>query len=312
MRLGFYTNYSKEIAEFAQGVGFQSLELSAWPESSLNADQITDQEIKRILDDLESRNIEVSALGYYPNYLDPDPEEAHEARRYFLKILDLAVRMGVRDVCTFAGRAPAKSIAENIPLFKEVFTPFCEEAEKRNLRIGIENCPMMDQITMQGTNMAFSPEIWDAMFEAVPSKALGLEFDPSHLLWQGIDYVQAVLDYGDRIFHAHAKDMEINHRVLSRVGIYGQALGEVTGFGHGWWRPRAAGWGDVNWPDFITALLEVGYEGNLDIEHEDEIFARVADKADYGLESNVVANYGTERTGLILGYNYLSKLVPPR
>jgi sugar phosphate isomerase/epimerase len=311
MKLGFYTNYSREIAEFAQQVGFKSLELSAWPQSSLNADHVTDEQIREILDDLQNRGIEVSALGYYPNYFDPDAEEAHEAQRYLLSILALAVRMEVKTVCTFAGRAPNKSVAENIPLFKDLFSRFCEEAEKKNLRIAIENCPMMDQVTMQGINIAFSPEVWDAMFDAVPSTALGLEFDPSHLVWLGVDYVQAVHDYGDRIYHVHAKDMEIDRQMLARVGIYGQAIGPVAGLGHGWWRPRTPGWGDVNWPKFISALLDVNYTGNIDIEHEDEVIARAAATIDLSQESNIVATYGTDTTGLILGYNFLSKLIPP-
>ena len=111
------------------------------------------------------------------------------------------------------------------------------------------------------------------MFEAVPSKALGLEIDPSHMVWLGIDYVKAVRDYGNRIYHAHAKDMEIVRPALGRVGIYGQAFGKPDGFGHGWWRARTPGWGEVNWPAFITALIEVGYQGNIDIEHEDDVFA---------------------------------------
>jgi len=311
MKLGFYTNYSEEVARFAQEVGFKCLELSAWPESSLNAYQITDERVEEIRRDLGQRDIEISALGFYPNFLDPNPEVRSEAQRYFLKVLDLAVRMDVSVVCTFAGRVPDKSVADNIPLFAEVFTRFCEEAGRRNLRIAIENCPMMDRIHLQGTNIAFSPEVWDAMFEAVPSKTLGLELDPSHMVWLGIDYVQAVYDYGERIFHVHAKDMEINRKVLSRVGIYGQVFGKVVEFGHGWWRARTPGWGEVDWPKFITALVEVGYNGNIDIEHEDDVFAKAATLGEMEAEADIVASYGMEKKGLILGYNTLSKLIPP-
>lgn len=310
MRLGFYTEYSEETARFAQEVGFKSLELSAWPASTLNADTTTDQRIRAIRRDLEARDIEISALGYYPNYLDPDPKERREAQRYFLKVLDLASRMGVSVVCTFAGRDPRKPVADNIPEFAEVFSRFADEAERRGLRIAIENCPMMDRLRMQGVNIAFSPEVWDAMFAAVPSKALGLELDPSHCVWLGIDYVQAVYDYGERIYHIHAKDMEINRRVLARVGIYGQVFGEVHGLGHGWWRARTPGWGEIDWARFITALLEVNYGGNIDIEHEDDVFAQAAALGTTEHEADIVAAYGRERKGLILGYNTLSKLIP--
>jgi sugar phosphate isomerase/epimerase len=308
MRLGFYANYTKETAQFAYTTGFKSLELSAWPNSSLDAEKTSPAAIKAIQDDLEKKGIEISALGYYPNYLDQDETEAKNAQAYLLKVFELAQRMDIGVVATFAGRNQSKSVEDNIPIFKEVFSRFCDAAEKRNINIAIENCPMVDVKSMQGTNIAFSPEVWDAMFSVVPSKALGLEIDPSHMVWLGIDYVKAVREYGDRIFHAHAKDMEIVRPVLSRVGIYGQALGKLNGFGHGWWRARTPGWGDVDWPAFITALIEVGYIGNIDIEHEDDVFA-APQFGKVESEADIVANYGTEQKGLQLGYNYLSLLV---
>jgi len=311
MKLGFYTNYDKKTVEFAHKVGFRSMELSAWPDSSLNADQVSDKRISEVKQDLGEHDIEISALGYYPNFLDPDRSKAEEAKRYFLKVLDLAHRMDVPVVCTFAGREPDKSIKENIPLFEKVFTPFCREAERHDIRIAIENCPMMDRFYLRGENIAISPEVWDEMFRVVPSKALGIELDPSHMVWQGIDYIQAIYDYGDRIYHIHAKDMEINRRVLGRVGIIGQAFGEITGLGHGWWRARLPGWGEIDWPKFLTALIEVNYRGNIDIEHEDDVFAAAHAKEKIDTESGIVEKYGREEKGLILGYNTLSKLIPP-
>jgi len=311
MKLGFYTNYDKDTVAFAHEVGFRSMELSAWPDSSLNADHVTGRRISEVKKDLEEHDIEVSALGYYPNYLDPDQEKVEEATRYFYKVMELANRMGVDVVCTFAGRDPDKSIKENIPLFEKAFTPFCDEAEKRGLRTAIGNCPMMDRFHPRGENIAISPEVWDEMYRVVPSKALGIELDPSHMVWQGIDYIQAIYDYGDRIFHIHAKDMEINRRVLNRVGILGQAFGETVGLGHGWWRARLPGWGEIDWPRLITALIEVDYRNNLDIEHEDDVFAAAYAKQNIDTESGIVEAYGREEKGLILGYNTLSKLIPP-
>lgn len=309
MRLGFYTNYSKETAEFAHRTGFNSLELSAWPGSYLDADKISDRALESMVADLKSKDIEISALGYYPNVLDPDKRESAEARRYLVKVFDLARRLNVEVVATFAGRDPSKTIEENIPLFAEAFKPLCKEAESRGIRIAIENCPMMNRTTMQGINIAYSPEIWDAMFEAVPSKALGLEIDPSHMVWLGIDYVEAVRAYGKRIFHVHAKDMEIDRKALSRTGLYGQAFGKVEGLGHGWWRARTPGWGEVNWPKFISALIEVGYAGNVDIEHEDDVFAYANSIGDVEHEAEIVDRYGKEEKGLTLGYKTLSQLV---
>jgi sugar phosphate isomerase/epimerase len=311
MKLGFYTNYDEKTVEFAHAVGFRSMELSAWPDSSLNADTTTASRIKQVKKDLKAHDIEVSALGYYPNPLDPEKEKAEEAARYLYKVMELATRMDVPVVCTFAGRDPDKSIQDNIPLFKKAFTPICEEAENRNLHLAIENCPMMDRFRLRGENIAISPEVWDEMFRAVPSKALGIELDPSHMVWQGIDYVQAIHEYGARIHHIHAKDMEINRRVLGRVGILGQAFGETVGLGHGWWRARLPGWGEMNWPAFITALVETGYKGNIDIEHEDDVFAAAYAREHIETESGIVEKYGREEKGLILGYNTLSRLIPP-
>lgn len=310
MRLGFYTNYSPKIAEFAEGVGFRSMELSAWPGSALDANVVTDRQIADLRKDLKSRDIEISALGYYPNYLFPDPKEQEETRGYFLKVLDLAAKMEVPVVSTFAGRDPDKSVADNIPLFKEVFSRFCDAAEKRNVKIAIENCPMLNHIHLKGGNIAFSPEVWDAMYEAVPSKALGIELDPAHMVWLGIDYVQAIYDYGDRIFHIYAKDMEILRDVRARTGLFGQAFGEIFGLGNGWWRARTPGWGEVSWTKLISALVEVNYAGNVDIEHEDDVFAFAALKNKIKTESDIVDHYGQEMNGLVLGYNTLSKLIP--
>src|SRR5690625_1876806 len=131
MKLGFYANYSEDIVNFASETGFDCLELSAWPNSSLNADQITDARIEEILKNLQDHEIEISSLGFYPNYLDVDTEQGKEAQRYFLKVLELAEKMQVKTVSTFAGRNQTKTIEENIPLFKEVFSKFCDEAEKK-------------------------------------------------------------------------------------------------------------------------------------------------------------------------------------
>lgn len=310
MRLGFYTNYTPELAAFAKEIGFNSLELSAWPESALNADKVKAADYERIKEDLTSKNIEISALGYYPNPLSHHENESKEARRYLKKVIDLAADMAVPIVATFAGRDGRKTVKENLPLFKEAYSPIMDHAEKRGIKIAIENCPMMNRFSMQGENIAFSPEIWAAMFDLVPSKNLGLEFDPSHCVWQGIDYVKAIYDFGDRIFHVHAKDMEIRQDVLGKAGIYGLALSDVEGLGFGWWRARAPGWGQVDWAKFVTALIEVGYNGNIDIEHEDDVFALANKIAGIQTEYDIVNAYGTETQGLQLGFKTLSKYIP--
>lgn len=310
MRLGFYTNYTPQIAEFAHATGFNSLELSAWPHSTLNPNKLQKASKLAMLRDLEQRDIQVSALGYYPNPLDPDRNRADEVTEYLLQVVDLAADLGVGVVATFAGRDPNLSVEANLPLYKERFSPIAEHAERKKIKIAFENCPMMNRFNMHGENIAFSPEIWRVLFDIVPSDNIGLELDPSHCVWQGIDYVKAVRDFGHKIFHVHAKDMEIRRDVLAESGIYGTSLRKVQGLGHGWWRARAPGWGEVDWAKFISALIEVGYKGNIDIEHEDDVFAEATKTASEISEEEIVASYGTERKGLVLGYKTLSKFVP--
>ncbi|QEW19521.1 Hydroxypyruvate isomerase [Marinibacterium anthonyi] len=310
MRIGFYTNYTPEIAAFAERIGFRSLELSAWPHSFVNPERATTAETDAMMKDLAARDIEVSALGYYPNVLSQDEDEAEHARDYLMKVITQARRLGVPVVATFAGRNPHLSVEDNLPGFKEVYSRIMDHAETEGVKIAMENCPMMDRFTMEGENIAFSPEIWKALFELVPSDHLGLELDPSHFIWQRIDYVKAVKSFGDRIFHVHAKDMEIRHDLLAESGIYGVALSRFDGLGHGWWRARTPGWGEVDWAALITALIEVGYKGNIDIEHEDDVFAEVTRTSSVITEEEIVSKYGTERKGLELGYKTLAQYVP--
>jgi sugar phosphate isomerase/epimerase len=286
------------------------MELSAWPKSTLNADRITDTEIKEIRKDLDSKDIQISTLGYYPNYLTPNEVEAGEAKRYFLKVLELAKRMEVPTVSTFIGRDPAKSVEDNLPAFQEVFSRFVDEAAKRNVNIAIENCPMMNYRDFKSENIAYSPEIWRKLFSIIPARNFGIELDPAHMVWQQIDYIKAIYEFSDRIFHIHAKDMEIRREVLGDCGIYGLLFEDVKGLGHGWWRARTPGFGEVKWTALITALLEVGYRGNIDIEHEDDVLAAAAKLGAVKEESDIVNSYCEEPNGLILGYETLSRLMP--
>jgi sugar phosphate isomerase/epimerase len=316
MRLGFYTNYTPEIAQFAQETGFGSLELSAWPRSldpstSLDADMSSDEDIQQIRKDLDARDIEISALGYYGNYLGAaERDQAEESQRYFRKVLQLAERMEVPIVATHAGQTAGMSVEDCLPRFAELFTDFCADAEARGIRIAIENCPMVEHKTGVRGNLAYSPEIWEVMFDAVPSPALGLEFDPSHLPFLGIDVIAAIREFGDRIIHVHAKDVEIDERKRGRMGFYGQAFGNVDGLGNGWWRFRAPGWGVIDWKAVISALMEVGYDGNLDIEHEDEVFAGSALMSQINSEASIVSMLGKEPNALVLGYRHLAPLMP--
>jgi len=256
MRIGYLTQYSEEEIEFAKAAGFGSIQLLIWPGYPLDPTVTGDDEILRAKEQYAEAGIEVSALGYYPNHLDPDEATAKQNHDYFKMLFDVAEKMEVGIVCSFAGRNPELDIPDNIPLFKQVWADTAKEAEDRGLKIAFENCPMFHYHPFRGSNIAYCPRAWDLMFEAVPSPALGLEYDPSHMVCLLMDYLQPIYDYGDKIYHVHAKDAEVLWRNVKRNGIL--EPGAV--------RHRTPGMGVVKWNEVISALVEVGYSSNLDIE----------------------------------------------
>jgi sugar phosphate isomerase/epimerase len=237
----------EDVAAWASAAGFDALEMYCPPgrEPSL------------------PDGIDVSALAYYPNNLDPDTRAREEAHDHLRRLVDAAQRLGVRLVCTFAGADPARPLEENLDEFRRVWPPLLGYAEERGVRIAIENCPMVFDRSRWpgGTNLAYCPAAWDAMFEAVPSPALGLNLDPSHLHWLGVDVERAVRDYGARILHVHAKDTEIRRDELHRRS--------VLSLGVGWQAGRIPGRGEIDWAGFVGALRDAGYDGVLSVEHED-------------------------------------------
>lgn len=276
MKVGLLTTYSRETVEFLAQAGFGSMEMGAGPGAEMNADRLLTGGAEEVMQTTAAAGIEVSAIGHYTNNLDPDLEARAANIAYLRKLVDCCQKMKVGTLCTFAGRAPDLGIEDNIPAFKEVFTPLADYAGERNVCIAFENCPMMHTHPFRGINIAFSPRAWELMFEAVPAPNLGLEYDPSHLYWLNVDHVSVIRDYGERIFHVHAKDTEIMYHRLGHQGI----------FGGSWWRYRIPGLGNIDWKQVVTALIDAGYQGNLDIEHEDPVFAgeRFKEGVLYGLK----------------------------
>lgn len=256
MKVGYLCRHSDREIAFATEAGFGSVQLLISPGDPLDPATTSADEVKAARDAWGEAGIEISALGYYGNHLDPDPAKAAAVRAHFVALFDTAQLLGVKCICTFAGRDPEKSVLDNIPAFTQVFTEHARLAEDRGLTIGFENCPMFHSFPFRGTNIAYCPAAWDAMFDAVPSPALGLEYDPSHLICLLIDYLQVIYDYGERIVHVHAKDAELVWPVVKRNGIMWP--GAV--------RHRTPGMGQGDWARIISALHEVGYAGNLDIE----------------------------------------------
>ena len=297
MKLGFLTACLpqaelEDLVKWAAMNGFQTLELAAWPFDSdrdyqakqIDAAKFDKEEAKKVKELFDHYQLKISAMAYYDNNLHPDLKK----REYFIghlkKVIDTAEHLDVSLVGTFVGGRPDKSPSENIKEIGLVFRDILKYAGDKGVKIMIENCPMVGwmQFGFPG-NYAYSPELWDALFNEIPDENFGLNFDPSHLYWLGIDYIQAVKDFAEKIFHAHAKDAEMVAEGEYRYGIYGRQI-EPEPWKSGWWRYRMPGLGEIDWNRFITTLQEYGYDQVISIEHEDPIWEGTEDKIKTGLK----------------------------
>jgi sugar phosphate isomerase/epimerase len=279
VKLGFLTAAFpqlslEEVAAWAAAEGFQTLEVACWPTAGgeqrryagvthIDVDSFDPGEVRDVLD---RHGLEISALAYYPNNLHPDEGHRREVNDHLRKVVDAAQRLGVPIVCTFVGNDKDRPLPENLERFREIWPPLVRHAADRGIRIAIENCPMIFSYDEWpgGNNLAWSPAIWEEMFAAIPDEGFGLNLDPSHLVWLMIDYERAVYDFADRIFHVHAKDLEIRRDGLHRHGTFSAGIG--------WQVPRLPGLGEVDWSRFLAALYGVGYDSVVSIEHEDQRF----------------------------------------
>jgi len=277
----------EEVIDFASKNGFSCVELMCWPKGKaerryagvthIDADQLDDAAIKSIKDYLQERNVYISALGYYPNILDPDAEKRNFYIAHLKKVMRAAVSLKVSVVNTFIGRDQHKTLEENIELFKQHWPPVIEYATSLGIKIGIENCPMLftNDEWPGGQNIAISPDIWKQLFTLHPASNFGLNYDPSHLLWQQINYLDPLSEFKDKLFHIHLKDARVYKEKLERCGILAVPLAFHS--------PKLPGLGDVRWKDFFTALRASGYQGPVVIEFEDKEFEATKEDVVRGL-----------------------------
>jgi sugar phosphate isomerase/epimerase len=288
----------EELIDFTSASGFSCVEVMCWPAgqadrryagvSHLDVSSLSDNDILRIQNKLSEKNVTISGLGYYPNPLDPDKEKSEFYFNHIKKVIDASARLGVGIMNTFIGADPAKSDDYNFERFRELWPPVIKYAEERNVRIGIENCPMFftKDEWPSGCNLAHSPALWRKIFETIPSPNLGLNYDPSHLVWQMMDYVKPIYEFRNKIFHIHIKDARILWENINEVGILTTPLNLHT--------PKLPGLGDISWGKFFSALYEVGYNGSACIEVEDKAF-------EGSLENR--------KTALLQSRNYLRQFV---
>ena len=265
-----------EVADWAVSNGYSMLEVACWPRgggesrryagtSHINVARITRAQAAELIGELTSRGIVVSGLGYYPNNLHPDASHREAVNDHLKKVIRAAAFMGVPVVNTFIGADQRKSQSDNMIRALKVWEPIMRYAEDQGVKVAIENCPMIfsKDEWPGGHNLAYSPNAWRELFDKLGPN-LGLNLDPSHLIWQMIDIERVVREFAPRLFHVHGKDLEID-----REGLYENG---ILSLGMGWQIPRMPGLGEVPWPRFISALYKVGYDYVVCVEHEDRNF----------------------------------------
>lgn len=282
MRLGFLSGRVEDI-EKAGRIGFTGIELNANAFRGPNPEEMNSESIHRAKELCHKHNVEITAIAYYE--LAGTQPSISEVVAGYERAFDLADELGVSVVASMSGFNPERDWKGNVQLFAERFGPVAELAESRGMKVAFENWMGFGaRLPFKPVNMGGSPDTWDAWFEAVPSEALGIEFDPSHLYWQGIDHIRALREYASRVYHVHAKDTELYPERRYRGGVNGN-----------YFQFRIPGYGEIHWPRFISTLDEIGYDGGVAIEHED-------------------FTYWNERfdEGLVRGWQTLYPLVHPK
>lgn len=279
--LGFVSailpDYSLEkLVRFAAEEHFSCLEIMCWPVGKsdrryagvthIDVNQLNPVKIKEIRALFEDHKVSISGLGYYPNPLDEQIEKRSYFQEHLKKVILAAAALEIPVVNTFIGRNQFLNLEENFKLFTNVWSPIIDIAQANGIKIGIENCPMIFTYDEWpgGKNLAINPQIWERMFDYFPTPLFGLNFDPSHFIWQQMDYIKAIYDFKERLHHIHLKDVKIYQDKLNKVGIMSPPNFYSS--------PKIPGYGDVNWGRFFSALTDVCYRGPVCIEVEDKAF----------------------------------------
>lgn len=283
MKLGFVSaildGYSYEdMMSTAKSIGYECVEVACWPEckaerryagvSHINCEKILEDETykEHVLDVAKKNGVEISSLAFYPNTLDPDQKKRHDNIEHLKNVIRASSKLGVNMVTTFIGRDQHKNFEDNLLIVKEVWPEILDLAKELGVKVAIENCPMLfgpDQWP-GGQNLMTTPHNWKKIFEILDYDNLGINYDPSHFVWQMIDYVEPVYEFKDRIFHVHFKDLKVIKTKLNQVGIMAYPLDFMA--------PKLPGLGDVNFSKFVSALTDIGYNGYACVEVEDRSF----------------------------------------
>ena len=281
MQLGFVSAILpecsvEEVFHAAADLRYDCVELMCWPVGKatrryagvthVDVQNFTSADAQSLHGLVEQTGVAISALGYYPNPLCADVSEASVYIEQIKAMIKAASALGLGTVNTFVGRNHTLSVDGNWPRFLEVWRPLIRFAEEYKVRVGIENCPMYftNDEWPSGKNLAHTPAIWERMFADIDSANFGLNYDPSHMIWQHMDYVRPMRTFAHKLFHVHAKDARLDQDRLDRVGIMATPNEFHT--------PKLPGMGDVNWGRFFSTLTDVGYDGPVCVEVEDRAY----------------------------------------
>ena len=268
----------EEAVNIAAEMGFKCLEVACWPAgkaerryagvSHIDAERVLEDDAYagHVLDVAAEKGIAISSLAFYPNTMDPDIEKRSAAIEHLKALIKASSKLVGNMVTTFVGRDQYKSVDENIELFKQIWPDIISLAEEYCVKVGIENCPMLfgPEQWPGGQNLMCTPAIYRRLFEIIPSPNFGLNFDPSHYVWQQLDYLRTVYEFKDHLFHIHFKDIKLYPDKLAECGVLAYPLDYMS--------PKIPGQGDVNWGAFVSALNDIRYDGCAVIEVEDKAF----------------------------------------
>ncbi len=304
MQLGFVSAILPDLgleavlAEAAQ-IGYDCVEVMCWPKGKaerryagvthIDVTDFTAADAAEVHALTDKYKVNISALGYYPNPLDPDEKAAAVYISHIKKVIDAAQTLGLSTINTFVGRDFRLSVDDNWPRFLKVWTDIITYAESKGIRVGIENCPMLFTYDEWpgGKNLATTPSIWRRMFSEIDSDSFGLNYDPSHMIWQHMDYLAPIRDFAHKFFHVHAKDVRVDRHLLNEVGIMAPP--------NEWHSPKLPGLGEVDWGKFFSTLTSAGYDGPVCVEVEDRAYEGSEEK---------------RKASLVQSHSYLRQFVP--
>lgn len=304
MLLGFATAILpdlnlEEVLKFAAETGYDCVEVMCWPKGKatrryagvthIDVTDFSEDDVAEIQGLTEKYGVAISALGYYPNPLVADPEESEVYITHIKKVIRASAMLGIGQMNTFIGRDHTKSVEDNWPRFLQVWKDIIAYAESENVRIGIENCPMIftNDEWPGGKNLGTTPAIWKKMWEEIPSEHFGLNYDPSHMIWQHMDYLSPMRNFPHKLFHIHAKDVRIDRHKLDEVGIMAPP--------NQWHTPKLPGMGEISWGKFFSILTSTGYDGPVCVEVEDRAYEGSLEK---------------QKLSLIQSHTFLRQFIP--